>query len=288
MADDGEWKDKDGVREVFDVVVPWIADIPTCHVSCLLCGERDIRPLNSFVLNGQRFFTVRCLTDGMMWLDPQPTDEFYRRLYGEHYHTASVEDPLFEQGTLDVHSDDESLRRAAALRLGEIEAFVRGGRFLEVGFGSGHTLREARSRGWDVLGVELAPTCVDAMLAQGISATCAELPTYDGPDEAFDVVGMYSVIEHTHHPDAYLARAHALLKPGGVLVLRLPDTPAEGPPASLLAHLYHFNSASIIELLRRRGFEVLQVGGFGLWRPATYPGELWSMNVVSRKPERLP
>jgi SAM-dependent methyltransferase len=174
------------------------------------------------------------------------------------------------------------------LRLDEIEAFVRGGRFLEVGFGSGHTLQEARSRGWEVLGVELAQDCVGAMLAQSIPATRVELPSYPGPDESFDVVGMYSVIEHTHYPDAYLARAHGLLKPGGVLVVRLPDTPAQGPPASLLAHLYHFNSASIIELLRRAGFEVLQVGAFGLWRPTTYPGELWNMNVVSRKSVRFP
>lgn len=244
---------------------------------------------------GARGASCRCILHGLCApttarsaSKPERDQPAYRRLYGEHYHAASSEDPLFEQGTLDVHSDEERLRRAAALRLDEIEAFVRGGRFLEVGFGSGHTLREARSRGWDVCGIELAQICVDAMLAQGIPATRAELPCSDGPAEAFDVVGMYSVIEHTHHPDAYLERAHALLKPGGVLVLRLPDTPAQGPPASLLAHLYHVTSASIIELLRRCGFEVRHVGAFGLWRPTTYPGELWNMNVVSRKPERLP
>lgn len=273
------------MRIVFEAVVPWVTEIRTRRVPCLLCGKRDIRPLNSFVLNGRRFFTVRCQTDGMMWLDPQPTEEFYRRLYGEHYHMANDEDPLFEQGTLDVHSNEESLRQAAALRFDEIERFVSRGRFLEVGFGSGYTLREARRRGWDVLGIELAQGCVDEMLAEGIPATRAELPFYQGTDEAFDVVGMYSVIEHTHRPDAYLRRAHALLKPGGLLVLRLPDTPPEGPPASLLAHLYHFNGATIMQLLRRCGFEIVQVGAFGLWRPTRYPGELWNMNVVSRRVE---
>jgi len=278
----------DSMREVFDIVVPWITDISTRRVPCLLCGRRDITPLNTFLLNGQRFYTVRCQADGMMWLDPQPTKPFYRRLYEDHYHTADGEDPLFDQGTLDVHSNEKSLRQTAALRLDEIEGFVPHGRFLEVGFGSGHALQEVRRRGWDVFGIELARTCVDAMRAEGIPAIRAEPPSYDGPDEAFDVIGMYSVIEHTHHPDAYLRRARALLKPGGVLVLRLPDTSAQGPPASLLAHLYHFNSATIIELLRRCHFEVLQVGAFGLWRPTRYLGDLWNMNVVSRRTESTP
>lgn len=162
-----------------------------------------------------------------------------------------------------------------------------GSSFLEVGFGSGHTLQEAKRRGWNVSGIEMAQSCVDTMVARGIPATCAPLPAYDGPDQSFDVIGMYSVIEHTHDPAAYLQRAHALLKPGGLLVLRLPDTAAAGPPASLLAHLYHFNSATIIQLLRLCQFDVLQVGAFGLWRPTKYPGGLWNMNIVSRRAEEM-
>ncbi len=69
------------------------------------------------------------------------------------------------------------------------------------------------------------------------------------------------------------------------MVLRLPDTGEEGPPASLIAHLYHFNQATIAELLKRCRFEVLWVGSFALWKPKRYPGELWSMNVIGRRPQ---
>ena len=271
------------MREVFDITVPWISSIPACPVACLLCGERRIKPLNTFVLNGARFYTVRCLSDGMMWLDPQPTIEFYRHLYAEHYHLAGQDDPLLEQATLDVHTDTERLRQAAVLRLDEIHEFAAPGRFLEVGFGGGYTLMEAKARGWDVLGLEVAPSCVDEMKARGISAVCASLTEYDGPCEAFDVVAMYSVIEHVHDPAAYLRQAFRLLNPTGILVLRLPDTPDEGPPASLIAHLYHFNQATIAEFLLRHHFKVLRFGSFATWKPTRYPGELPSMNVISRK-----
>jgi len=273
----------DPIREVFDISVPWITGISTREVPCLLCGERHIRPLSTFLLNGRRFHVVRCEADGMMWLDPQPTREFYAELYAEHYHQTGADDPLLEQATLDVLSDEVKLQETAVLRVDGIEQVAPRGRLLEVGFGGGYTLLEARSRGWDVFGIEIAQSRVDAMRQQGIPATCADLPAYTEQAASFDVVAMYNMIEHTLNPPNYLRRAHELLKPGGILMLRLPNTQDEGPPASLIAHVYHFNQATISTLLARCGFVVLGFGAFFPWRPKRYPGELWSMNVASRK-----
>jgi 2-polyprenyl-3-methyl-5-hydroxy-6-metoxy-1,4-benzoquinol methylase len=271
------------IPEVFNITVPDLGDIPAREKPCLLCGRRDCFPLSSFILNGRQFHTVRCVRDGMMWLDPQPTEQFYRRLYSQHYHTTGPDDPLLEQATLDVHSNSEERKRTAQLRLEQIEQFMGTGRLLEVGFGNGALLEAADHRGWNVVGLDLDQSCVDRMTDLGIAAHNASLLDYGGEAESFDVVGMYSVIEHTLDPVAHLEKAFSLLKPGGILVLRLPDTQAEGPPASLIAHVYHFDAHTIMVLLRRCGFEVLQIGNFRLWKPSRYPGELWSMNVVSRK-----
>ena len=273
----------ESIREVFNIAVSGLGEISAVKKSCLLCGGRDFFPLNSFVLNNKRFHTVRCIRDGMMWLEPQPTEQFYRNLYSRHYHTRGSDDPLFEQATLDVHSKTDELSRVAELRLDQIEQFAGTGCLLEVGFGSGAVLEAAAQRGWRVVGLELDQGCVDRMNALGISAHKCNLLEYGGEPESFDVVAMYGVIEHTLDPVAYLKRAFSLLKAGGTLVLRLPDTEAEGPSASLIAHVYHFNAHTIMVLLRRCGFEVLQIDSFHLWKPSKYPGGLWSMNVVSRK-----
>ena len=271
------------IREVFDIDVPELGEVPARAVPCLLCGRRDGVPLNTFRLNGTRFHTVRCPHDGMMWLDPQPTAAFYETLYGRLYHHPGLYEALLEQVTLDVHGNADDRRRVAALRLDQIEQFAAPGRLLEVGFGGGAVLIEAAARGWQVVGLELDQGCVDAMNARGIPAYRGVLPKFDAPPASFDVVAMYSVIEHTLDPLAYLARARELLKPGGVLVLRLPDTDPEGPPASLIAHVYHFDSHTIGLLLRRAGFQVQQIDSFTLWKPTRYPGALWNMNVVSRR-----
>ncbi len=271
------------IREVFNITIPDLDEIPVMEKPCLLCGRRDFSPLNSFILNNRRFHTVRCIRDGMMWLEPQPTEQFYRELYSQRYHTTGPDDPLLEQATLDVHSKTDELTRTAQIRLDQIGQFSGTGRLLEVGFGNGTMLEAAGQRGWDVVGLELDQSCVNRMQGLGISAYNSSLLDYAGELESFDVVGMYSVIEHTLDPVAYLEKACSLLKVGGILVLRLPDTEAEGPPASLIAHVYHFNAHTIMVLLRRCSFEVLQIDNFRLWKPSKYPGQLWSMNVVSRK-----
>jgi SAM-dependent methyltransferase len=271
------------VRQVFDLTVPELGEIPAVDKPCLLCGRRDFFPLNSFLLNQQRFHTVRCIRDGMMWLEPQPTEAFYRALYGQRYHATGLDDPLLEQATLDVHSGKDERERVARLRLDQIEQFAATGRLLEVGFGNGAMLEMAVQRGWQVAGLELDQGCVDRMTALGIPAHLSSLPDYAGAPESLDVVAMYSVIEHSLDPVANLERARALLKAGGILVLRLPDTDAEGPPASLIAHVYHFDAHTIAVLLRRCGFEVVQIDSFTLWKPKKYFGELWNMNVISRK-----
>jgi SAM-dependent methyltransferase len=280
------------VREVFNITVPELDDIPVVEKPCILCGAHNIVPVNSFVLNGKRFHTVRCLRDGMMWLDPQPTAQFYQTLYSTRYHASGPDDPLFEQATLDVHSNTDDRKRVARLRLEQIEQFATPGRLLEVGFGSGFMLESAAQKGWDVVGLELDPGCVKTMTEQGIPAHCCSLPEYADASETdeselFDVVGMYSTLEHTLDPQGHLEKAYSLLKVGGILVLRLPDTEAEGPLASLIAHVYHFNAHTIMVLLRRCGFQVLQIDSFNEWKPRKYPGSLWNMNVVSRKNSAL-
>jgi SAM-dependent methyltransferase len=272
-------------HEIFNISVPELGEIPVANKTCLLCGRRNFIPLNTFTLNQSRFHTVRCVHDGMMWLEPQPTEEFYRRIYGVYYHNVSANDPLIEQATLDVHSNQEELKRNAKLRLDQIEQFVKTGRLLEVGFGNGDMLDEAHNKGWQVVGLEIDQICVNQMNNQGITAFCSDLLNYEGELGSFDVIGMYNVIEHTLDPVANLRKSFSLLKAGGILVLRLPDTEAKGPPASLIAHVYHFNAHTIMVLLRNCGFEILCIDSFGLWKPKRYSGEQWSMNVVSRKPE---
>jgi len=270
------------IPNIFDVNIPDIPHINTCEVKCLLCQHRNIIPVNSFVLNGQKFHTVRCLHDGMMWLDPQPSQSFYDYIYSKRYHNTKMDDPLYEQATLDVFYDPAALQNVAETRLNDIERFAVKGRILEVGFGAGYTLKEAQRRGWETYGIETDERCIQELHHSGINSIKGSLLDHS-PVDKYDVIAMYSVIEHAINPEAFLRKVFSLLNNNGLLVLRLPDTEARGPTASLIAHVYHFNAHTILVFLRQCGFEPVCIDGFGLWKPRKYSGGLWNMNVYSKK-----
>ena len=278
---------------MFEARVPWLESLEVERVPCLLCGGTDATPVQCFVLNGQPLATVRCPRDGLLWLDPRPVPAFYELLYAEHYYGVPPDDPLFEQASLPAQAPRPEKRQAAGWRMDEIERHSlpgrAPGRLLEVGFGGGEVLEAAYARGWEVLGLESVAACVVSALARGLPARQRRLADL-ARDEAlagdFDAVGMFSVLEHVLDPERTLLDARRLLRPGGVLALRLPETPPQGAPASLIAHVYHFDKATIAALLRRCGFRVVHAETAGIWRPTQYPGELPNMNVLSRTPVR--
>src|SRR4030043_505423 len=129
-------KKRQAYPEIFNINDKTLPYFKCIKKTCLLCGERNIIPLNSFILNGFEFNTVRCNNDGMMWLDPQPEKAFYEHIYQNLYHKSSPEDPLYEQAVLNVHHDPEQLKKTAVIRLNDIERFLKKGSLLEIGFGN--------------------------------------------------------------------------------------------------------------------------------------------------------
>lgn len=271
------------IPEIFNIQVSTLPPIETREVPCILCNERNITSVNTFQLNSKRFCTVRCDTDGMMWLDPQPTQSFYDYVYQNLYHKTSISDPLYEQATLDVNRyNDNIYQQIAKIRLDSIEKYKQKGEILEIGFGQPHTLFEAKKRGWKPFGIESDKGCIEILKKNNIDGMIGTIFALTVNNQ-FSVVAMYSVLEHVLDPRAYLKKIHEILEPEGLLVLRLPDTESSGPPASLIAHVYHFNAHTIMVFLRKNGFDPICIDSFNKWEPQKYSGHLWNMNIYSKK-----
>ena len=161
----------------------------------------------------------RCLTCGTVQqpsLPPAPQlHELYRRMRDERY--------------LD---EEEGRRRTASRLLDRLTPHARAGRLLDVGCGHGLLLDEARRRGYDVLGVELAADA--ARHARDVLALpVEECALEDAALEpgSFDAVVMTDVLEHLDDPVAAIERCSELLAPGGTLMVTTPD------PSSLTARM---------------------------------------------------
>lgn len=107
-------------------------------------------------------------------------------------------------------------------RLKLVLSHKRQGKLLDVGAGIGQFLNLAQDH-FDVSGTEISSTAVRLAREKfGIELTHGALE--DVPvGEAFDVITLFHVLEHVPFPGQTLATCFSLLKPGGVLVLAVPN-----------------------------------------------------------------
>ena len=121
----------------------------------------------------------------------------------------------------DAYLGEEAGRRATAAHLLDlIAAQVDGGRLLDVGCGHGLLLDEARSRGYETVGLELSRSAArHAREALGLDVR--EAPVEDfADDEGFDVVVLADVLEHLDDPVGAVQRCAGLLRAGRRAVRR--------------------------------------------------------------------
>lgn len=95
---------------------------------------------------------------------------------------------------------------------------------LEVGVGEGHFLRAARNHGVTVQGVELNPKGAERARVLGFQVherTLKELSNQIS--ERFDAICSFQVLEHVPDPRDFLQGMITMLRPGGRLILSVPN-----------------------------------------------------------------
>ncbi|HEX8051451.1 MAG TPA: methyltransferase domain-containing protein [Thermoleophilaceae bacterium] len=132
---------------------------------------------------------------------------------------------LYREMSDEAYLAEEPGRRATARRLLDlIGEHVPAGRLLDVGCGHGLLLDEARSRGYEVEGVELSHSAASyARDVLGLPVAETPLEEVEPADEGFAAIVLADVLEHVEDPVAAIRRCRELLRPGGVLCVVTPD-----------------------------------------------------------------
>jgi SAM-dependent methyltransferase len=139
-----------------------------------------------------------------------------------------------------------------------------GGDLLDVGAGNGGLAAVAAEYGYRACAVDLHPGYGGWVRRLGVEFVLGDLCDLDLGGRLFDVVTLGDVLEHVAGPRAALARALALLRPGGLLWLSTPNH--EGAWARGLGyrdpmwlegeHLHYFCRRSLERLLGDQGLRV--------------------------------
>ena len=180
---------------------------------CLLCGRDAPQPV--VVRNG--YPIVRCGGCGLVYVHPLPPEEDLPGFYGEYH----ARDGGNEAGWNRLMG--EIFREAAD----HLDALGNGSgppRLLDVGCGYGGFVALMRDRGWDAEGVDPSPVTVHAASAKGIPVRLGTLDEFSDSGASYRAITMFYVLEHLFDPMSALRKAFGLLEPGGVLLVRVPDT----------------------------------------------------------------
>lgn len=168
---------------------------------------------------------------------------------------------------------DKPVLNASRLRL--LRHWMPEGTILEIGTGLGaFALRMAPH--YRVVGMDLDPVVVARSFAGsavlGVSGSAYELPVRDG---SMDGLVIFDVLEHLSETDRALAEIRRVLRPGGVILMSVPNPEGLGARRKGAESFIHRDSThcsvlSMEEWKRRfaaAGIEEAWSGTDGLWDP---------------------
>ena len=241
--------------------------VPKVEVPCAGCGSGEVIPACRGDRYGMGIRTVVCARCGLIFTSPRPSAEWFSDFYRKHY----------RQFYKKVSRPDEAWVKRPWIegRHGRNIDFLtpylpESGAALDAGCSEGSFLAflQQRRPGWTVRGVET-------------NAEFAEFArSYYGLDN-ITIGEIEDLVERS--PEQFdfgrTAVHRDLLKPGGLLFIDVPDAEGEKPGIWNLhiAHVYHFSAATLGNLLRRHGFEILT------WKKGEEAPHPWTLRVLARK-----
>lgn len=207
---------------------------------------------------------VDCPACGLCFASPQLTEPARAALYEREYFASADSHAL---GYDDYEADRPQLLRTFRDRLRQLmRQTPQPGRLLDVGCATGICVEAARELGWEAEGIDHSAYAVEVGRTQhGLPLSRANVEEWESALAPYDAITMWDYLEHIPDPLRILRAAHRLLRPGGVLVLTIPDVGSW--PARLFReqwigykrdeHVVYFRRTHLRAFLKEAGFDPL-------------------------------
>jgi 2-polyprenyl-3-methyl-5-hydroxy-6-metoxy-1,4-benzoquinol methylase len=217
-------------------------------------GAEILFPAYDYI-SGETFQVVRCGACAQVVTLPVPPD------IGRYYPAGYYGDKSGRRFPAVMEWLQEKLyewRSGQALR----RLKQKNPKVLDVGCGRGLLLRAFQQQGCDVTGTEFSDgACRFAREVLQLPVRVGLLPELKFPENSFDVVVMWHVLEHISDPRPIVAEVARILRPGGIFLVAVPNF---GSPEARLTkagwfhldcprHLSHHTEESLPQILNAAG-----------------------------------
>ena len=233
---------------------------------CPVCGfneQEHFLTAKDHSVSGETFSIVRCKSCGFHFTNPVPAADKIGNYYkSDDYvsHSASAKG-LINKIYLLVRK--YTLRQKVKL----VKRVSKGADLLDIGAGTGHFLAAARDGGLRAQGLE-PDEDARQFAKQNLSLHLMDsADLHNLPDNSYDVVTMWHVLEHVYNLRDDVAKILDVLRENGVLIVAVPNKNSCDAryykefwaAYDLPIHLYHFTPADIRKLFDQFGWEVQEI-----------------------------
>lgn len=247
------------------------------YTNCPVCGAAELTPVFDVVdqlVSHDSFSLLSCAQCGCRLTERAP-DQAGSSMY---YQSAEyISHSNTSRGLINrIYQAVRKRTLRQKVKWVERSTGLSGGRVLDVGSGTGAFVHELRKAGWQADGLE--PDPIARQVAQtDFAVTLLDIDRlFQLPVGSFDAITLWHVLEHVHDLNGYMNQLHRLLKPGGRLLIALPNHTSFDADYfgkwwaayDVPRHLYHFSPDSMRHLATKHGFTCRSIRP--LWYDAFY------------------
>jgi 2-polyprenyl-3-methyl-5-hydroxy-6-metoxy-1,4-benzoquinol methylase len=240
---------------------------------CKICASDRLVPLTQAPLVNY----YQCEHCSVIFLSPQPTVETLKRQYSAQ--------ELLSTGPASAWFTHANFHKKEIFRtrLRNVLRYKPQGDLLDVGCGMGDFCGVAKEAGFRVFGTEFSDQYAEVAKhrAGAEHIYVGRLQEIDFGGRQFDVISLWHVLEHLPDPLPTLLRLKALMKPGGLIAIEVPNVEQnrkrlmyrvdiEDYPIDRLEHLFYYSGRALRFACGQAGLKVLAANFVDAHQPAKH------------------
>lgn len=276
-------------------------------MNCPVCQKSENKPYRLYQITSdiltQKYDLWKCELCQVIFTVPQPSDEVMAKLYADDKYYAyqkiwipmpksnsgwikqikawakrQVVDHYYSYGFKKENFRTNSLSKlmGAIIRywckgemfvLKRVIPFIKNGRHLDIGCGSGQYVYWMQEQGWNSQGIEISATAVKNVQEIGLNVSQTDLLRANFPERYFDLVTAWEVLEHLPKIMENLREIKKILKPQGKFIGSVPNIESweakifgrNWQPLEIPYHLYHFCPQTLKYLFNQSGLKIVKM-----------------------------
>ena len=249
-----------------------------------MCGSEKLAAwliCHDNLISNKEFDLVRCPECGFILTQDPPEENMIASYYqADEYISHNPEARGILSAVYRITRDFMMMRKRRHL---EIASGIKKGSLLDIGCGTGHFANTMKKAGWQVMGIEPGEKARNYAAREFGLKVLPPDKISELPDQNFDFVTMWHVMEHFHDPFGYTSEVRRLLKPGGLWLTALPNSSSFDATYYLQnwaawdvpRHLWHFNPGTLAKFADKAGFRIIGTG--------VLPLDVFYISILSEK-----